>query len=348
LSLSSNNLSGTIPPSIVNHDFSSLQIDNNLFTGEFPWPDPQAGWTSVGGFDAKCNLFNSSATWCLTSDTCAPCNCFGGTGLACSSSFSTSCCVIVIEELGTTSSFSTTATTSVIPGTTTAIGSSTTGSSPGSTTASSSTSGSNTGSIKSDPHFTGFQGEDYKVTGDPDKVYNLVTEPNLQINGRFTIPCEEGTPGTIIISQMGVMVDNHKISVDLRNHFIVDNVPLRQPTTVTFSDNLSVILQREQLMVFKTPNFRFYIEHVAPIGNLFDGIDCVPGYLNLVFMEISMKSQAHGLLGQTLHHHHVNHTERPDAWQGEGEIDGVYTDYEVSSLFGVDFSFNLFEKGGKQ
>jgi len=356
LSLSSNNMSGTIPTSIVDHTFTSLQIDNNLFTGAFPWSAAQsAGWDSASGFDARCNLFNNSAAWCLSSDTCTPCNCFGGTGLACTGTFSTSCCVIVIQELGTTSSFSTTATTSVIPGTTTTtIGttgaSATTGISgttgiPGSTTASSSgTTGSNTGSIKSDPHFTGFQGEDYKVTGDPDKLYSLVSEENLQINGKFTIPCHEGTPGTIIISQMGVMVDNHKISVDLKNHFIVDNVPLRHPTTITFSDNLAVTLQHEQLMVFKTPNFSFFIQHLAPTGVLFDGTDCIPGYLNLVFMEISMNSQAHGLLGQTLHHHHVNNTQRPDAWQGEGEIEGVYTDYEVSSLFGTDNKFNLFHK----
>jgi len=49
--------------------------------------------------------------------------------------------------------------------------------------------------------------------------------------------------------------------------------------------------------------------------------------------------QPHGLLGQTAH---LDHTTNRKGKQGEGEIEGVYTDYIVSSMYSVDDIFNRF------
>jgi len=96
-----------------------------------------------------------------------------------------------------------------------------------------------------------------------------------------------------------------------------------------------------------TPDFAItIIRHVVDptiqkYGMDFYGHDCLVAYFN---SKVQLKNQGlrpHGLLGQTAHHVHPHHATHVGS-QGQGEIEGTYTDYIVSDAYATDFKYNKY------
>ena len=70
------------------------------------------------------------------------------------------------------------------------------------------------GLIWGDPHFRGDDGGLYDVTGEADRVYNLLSDSNLQLNAKFVYWQGEVVDGTVI-GELGLQLGNDKLFVDL-------------------------------------------------------------------------------------------------------------------------------------
>jgi len=252
-----------------------------------------------------------------------------------------------LDPLGSVAATTASATTGAVSVTTGSASATTASSSSGTTT------GLGTGAVGGDPDFTGFNGEKYRVSGEPGYYFNLISSKDLQVNGFFDNTCE-GSKGTVI-TVMAIKIKDHEILLDLTTMGTLDGAPIGEIVNGEVSPKLFVLDDETSLSRPWINNFEFITRdfnismnrHIVDFsiqkpGMVFYGTNCQVGYFNMQITGMRGGIDAHGLLGQTANHRHSEkNLQHPLSHsQGEGEIQGVEQDYIVNSPFGNDFSFN--------
>lgn len=204
------------------------------------------------------------------------------------------------------------------------------------------------GSIWGDPHFVGFKGNKYDVMGQPDHFYNLLSDSNVQYNAKF-VPWK-GNEKATVVGEAGIQVGNAEsglthVSFSLNGEALVDGVKLNDGESRVFQTGL-----RDMEGNFITGSAKLNGKDlIVNTGEYVITLMAKPdGYIDhkLQVTKLGVQSDGvlpHGLLGQTGRpDYSKGDGKQGEGAQGEGAIDGVYTDYEVGSLFDSQFKFNQF------
>jgi hypothetical protein len=209
-----------------------------------------------------------------------------------------------------------------------------------------------------DPHFYGFENDQFDVNGEPDKHYNLFTDNNIQINSYFR-KWDDTWTGMgrigIKVGKNGVMT---RILFDAYDGVYVNGAEFERKVYFRTGKG-SYVGYMEEIDVWNDVRFKG-VENFEGFGNFIKGYliitenyrfivavctDGAHGYfLNFLGELRSEEVRPHGIVGQTADFDGKARISTDK--QGVGAIDGVYTDYEVSDLWADDFKFNLY-KGGK-
>lgn len=191
--------------------------------------------------------------------------------------------------------------------------------------------------VQGDPHFTGFNGEIYDVMAEPDRCYNLFSSSCMQVNARYAW-CEAGT----YMSEIGIIIDSGP--ADTQALLVTGAARYLNGRKLPGMKGAAFNLG-ETLIAWggcECKRLRVWHEslHVWVVRDLQNVRGCPAYFLNVVVGADDFVGQTHGLLGVTFG---GAKDPVPGCKQGEGVIEGVYQDYEVSSIFGRDCRFNLFE-----
>ena len=181
--------------------------------------------------------------------------------------------------------------------------------------------GNRTGVVYGDPIFESNGGR-YEVRGEAGKIYNLLSDRDIQINARF-VP--SGTVETNL-GDFGITIRNHQLEYREGGEVFLNGLRLESGMeavlengeTITWNGHALTIQTNEYREIRITPN-RIEVR-TAELG---------------VFQDCIMP---HGLLGQAFD---VSGLARNGTGiQGEGAIQGNYRQYEVSALFSNSFIHN--------
>lgn len=232
------------------------------------------------------------------------------------------------------------------------------------------------GFIAGDPHFISFSGGKYEVSGIPEHMYNIISDKNVQFNGKFVA----GSSNSTWIGEAGFLYNGHTIDwAAADEHILFDGQKLVAKTQKAGKHcldeeckyylnfwkghhpappRLDVVLPGYQVHLTRKHaprvlywNRRNYWNSIKGTGVHHYGNR--PFYFDHQVMRIQdsesvAATHPHGLLGQTARftapvEHHTDSLGRP-ARNGEGVIEGNVHDYEVSTIFGTDFKFNQFQQ----
>lgn len=94
------------------------------------------------------------------------------------------------------------------------------------------------GRIWGDPHFIGQDGGKYDVQGEAGKSYNLLSDKNFQMNGRFDQ--YKNTDGLTVVGQVGIAAGTDQIEVNKDGSVTVNGRALQPGQSVTLADGGSV------------------------------------------------------------------------------------------------------------
>jgi len=199
-------------------------------------------------------------------------------------------------------------------------------------------------SVCGDPHFTGLHGESYNIQGEPNKYYNILTDIDIQVNSLFTSYCEKWVANATVLGMVSIKVDSMQISISNRHEVSVNAQfldPLSFPMNISFGDAVLYVSDAEDITFFN----REYEIAVQIVDNHRKAWSpsCTFILIDVGITILDKTRKPHGLLGQTsTHTHPVVSNHQVGGNNGQGEIEGIYKDYEVSGLFGDDFKFNKF------
>ena len=190
-----------------------------------------------------------------------------------------------------------------------------------------------TGQILGDPHFIGADGGEFDVQGEPNKTFNILTDKGLQFHGLF-IPGKP--PGVTLVGQTSIRLDkdgkSNAIQFEPRKQVAtIDGVPATAQTTTTV-DGGKTYLKGKNLVTITGEGYEIEQEFIKGDSNLPDYINA-----NIKSGKKGVSSDGvmpTGLLGQTFD----ADSDRRDGKkgkgaQGEGAIDGVYTDYMIDAQY---------------
>lgn len=135
------------------------------------------------------------------------------------------------------------------------------------------------GLIWGDPHFRGDDGGFYDVTGEADRVYNLLSDSNLQLNAKFIYWQGEVTDGTVI-GELGLTLGNDQLFVDLNGASLNGNdLPVGQfvmgngtvdydgaVTTINTGDYILELTRQDGLFAVRIKVIDPFSDLVAPHG----------------------------------------------------------------------------------
>lgn len=189
----------------------------------------------------------------------------------------------------------------------------------------------------------------------------MLTDNDVQINAYFAYWPETGDDNSTYTKQIGILVRDHRIQIDT-DGLTIDRCEMLKTRRFCRVDGGAVTsIERLDRL-----NERFPEGAMTPMGyprcslirgyrvTTFFAYEIVvvvsqdetnPPYLNLA---ISLKRRLwpHGIIGQTADHDGV--ARKSKGRNGEGVIEGTYTDYEVSSLWANDFKFNRYYGVGQR
>jgi len=212
------------------------------------------------------------------------------------------------------------------------------------------TGGTGNGGFKADPIFNGLQGETYQIKGSDRAWFNILSAPALQYNGYFHDTCSGKQ--TTVISEIAMDISGHRIAMNSTGDLYLDGTPIKlghgwKGFPIGEHGKLGNVARPWVNYVYlTTPDFAItIIRHVVDFavqkpGMDFFGSKCLAAYFNSKVQLKNSSLRPHGLLGQTAHHVHPHQVH--SGTQGEGEIEGNYRDYIVSSAYATDFKFNKY------
>jgi len=214
----------------------------------------------------------------------------------------------------------------------------------GSTTGSGSTGAGSTGAgFGGDPHFKGMNGDKYDIDGVPDTWFNIISDVNFQMNGYTVRSCPN--MNSTFFGSFAMLVGGHKIHIEVTCNATLDGTTslLEIGSVFRIGDSGYIQHASPQVYIVETTDYHVrinpFIVDPAYHSKYFKGPDCIKGYFNVEAILKNTERKPHGLLGQTAH---LVHTATPKGNQGQGEIEGVYTDYIVSSMYALDDKFNRY------
>lgn len=186
------------------------------------------------------------------------------------------------------------------------------------------------GTITGDPHFKGGDGGKYDVQGEPGKSYSLLSDSNLQFNGRFDA---WGGGGATVVGETGLTVQGpygqSSVTFQKDGTAAVNGMELKDGQTVQLADGGTATKEGNKLTIKTAEGYEItQTVHGSSHGNYIntevktgaggvaqDGV--LPG----------------GLLGQTFDPDSAARNGKKGAGaQGEGAISGTVGQYEVGSL----------------
>jgi len=212
------------------------------------------------------------------------------------------------------------------------------------------TGGTGNGGFKQDPIFNGLQGETYQIMGTDRAWFNILSAPTVQYNGYFHDTCSGKT--TTVISEIAMDISGHKLAMNATGDLYLDGNAIKlghgwKGFPIGDKGKYGNVARPWVNYVYlTTPDFAItIIRHVVDFGIQKPGMDffgsnCLVAYFNSKVQLKNASLHPHGLLGQTAHHVHPHQVH--SGTQGEGEIEGTYQDYIVSSAYATDFKYNRY------
>lgn len=198
-----------------------------------------------------------------------------------------------------------------------------------------------------DPHFVSLKGEKFSFHGEPNKIYNLYSDQQIQINSQFRYWETSQLDNFTAMQEIGIKFKDLRIKIDAADQKVyVNNVYVDYDLPyLMFLDKIPEKYQWAK----KNEGFGDFIN-----GVLVNFINCEffitfstdnvnPIYLNLI-THIVGNIDAHGVIGQTAMY--KGEPRVSTGRDGEGIVEGTCKDYEVSELFADDFKFNKFRQDG--
>ena len=204
-------------------------------------------------------------------------------------------------------------------------------------------------SVRGDPQFVGLRGQSFQVHGIDGAVYALISEPNMQLNARFTFltgprPCPI-MPSTGQHSQACWSHDGSYLS-ELAMRVKQTGEMVRVVAGTASKGFERVEVNGKRLAVGDTtPTSSVQLtsthELVLTAGSFSIDVECVDGFVNLRSVRPTVpfgRLRSHGLLGQTWSAQRHQSTLKVV----EGEVDD-YVLTEDDGLFGTDFMYSRYD-----
>jgi len=201
-----------------------------------------------------------------------------------------------------------------------------------------------------DPHMVGLHGEQYDLMGNPNEWFNILSDVNIQVNAHYVQGCVS-KPNVTAINSMSFIIGDQRIHLDITcNATLNGKIDLLTNGPDTLLGKYGVIRHiAPQVFLIETNDYTIKVNPfiIDPTwqtaGKPFSGDDCIDGYFNF---DIKMNNDLngrnpHGIIGQTAHHKHDS-VPTLHSSQGEGEIEGVFTDYIVDGMYGTNNKFNRY------
>lgn len=195
-----------------------------------------------------------------------------------------------------------------------------------------------------DPHFVGFGGEIYDVMGEPGKIYNILSDKDLQYNAEFAAWGKPGADGVqpTVINKGGVTSGKDQVTYELNGTPKVNGKEMEVGKEYKLDANGKAKWDGS-LMHFENS------EYSIDLGKDPQNKDAI---LSNVKVREGVNPLAdgvkpHGLLGQTADGvkgekvgKNADGSEKTDKSnkQGGTVIDGDHTDYQVASLLDTSFT----------
>ena len=203
--------------------------------------------------------------------------------------------------------------------------------------------------ILGDPQFVGLRGQSYQVHGIDGAIYNIISDRNLQVNGKFTFltegqcPIIDGVPDTNCWSHPGSYIGEMSFQqvVDGKLHaaLITSGDAKTGFSMVQMNGQVVPVGHRISFGSFSLTRHSAYSVTVQTEQFSFD-LSNSDFFINQALApKVSLSQlQSHGLLGQT----HSTKVHASPLRYIEGEVD----DYVIadSDIFGDDFLFNKFQQ----
>jgi len=189
------------------------------------------------------------------------------------------------------------------------------------------------GGVIGDPHFFGFSGGSFDVMGDPGHIYNIISDYDFQLNGRFV--AGRTAHNTTYFGEAGLSTAEHTLFFDPEtcSALVDDEIALPRSYGRYYLEEGIVVHLGGKVIEVVSPRFGITFDCISKAGS--NHFNMRARYLRL---DLGGDDIPHGILGQTAD----GRVRYKSGSQGEGAIEGVYTDYEVSNMFATDFRFNKF------
>jgi hypothetical protein len=194
-----------------------------------------------------------------------------------------------------------------------------------------------------DPHFISFRGEKFDFHGEPNKIYNLYSDANVQINSLFASWETSEASDWTAMQEMGIKFSNLRIKIDALTQTITMNDIV--VNGIDFSGGFIKLVNEipEKHQAIKQQGFEEFISGIIiRFYNYEYFIAFTTDHINPVCLNIMQhivgEVDAHGVVGQTAMY--KGPPRKSMGPNGAGIIQGSYRDYEVSDLFDDDFRFN--------
>lgn len=188
------------------------------------------------------------------------------------------------------------------------------------------------------PIFSGFEGEEFQFNGIPNKIFNLLTDENIQVNALFNSHKR--------IDLIGIKIGNSKIKWSAQDGKAeVNGEKLYHRTYVTV-DNQAYHTYVEMKPHLASPETNsLFINAGQYHFNIVRNKNCsivLPYFFKFDAVIYNRNARPHGIVGQTADYNGASRIDSGE--QGEGIIDGNPLDYMVSDLWNNDFRYNKFKE----
>eukprot|EP01001_Neometanema_parovale_P005963 NODE_2356_length_1441_cov_143.674507_g2239_i0.p1 GENE.NODE_2356_length_1441_cov_143.674507_g2239_i0~~NODE_2356_length_1441_cov_143.674507_g2239_i0.p1 ORF type:complete len:400 (+),score=52.99 NODE_2356_length_1441_cov_143.674507_g2239_i0:55-1200(+) len=198
--------------------------------------------------------------------------------------------------------------------------------------------------VYGDPHFKSFSGGTYDIMGQGGHNYSSITDTNFLWNMQFIRRRDDDLKGSYIgTCAFRIFNDTYLLNPTLPwgvehngKRFHVSNTRVHLNTFPSAADPYYFVRVMRRLAIIRAPCFRIELRRAfkRSKGVRFDHFTTVA-----TILPHPRTCNPHGLLGQT---YHFKKPVVPMGHNGEGVIEGVLSDYEVSDLFSTKFRFNRY------